>query len=125
MDGDGGTIGSILGDGSGGVKIDIADDLEIEADGGDIQLDANVLVINDLNVGGGIIAGSTSINPSQGTLCGMERSSDPTEPSENQFVIWMSDGTGKGDAGDIMIASKAGGTTNYGTLFDHSGGTGW
>jgi hypothetical protein len=55
----------------------------------------------------------------------LERSSDPTEPSEGQTVIWMSDGTGKGDDGDVMIASKAGGTTNYGTLFDHSGGAAW
>lgn len=54
-----------------------------------------------------------------------ERSTDPTEPTEGQCVIWMSDGTGKGDDGDIMIASKAGGTTNYGTLFDHSGGAAW
>jgi hypothetical protein len=37
----------------------------------------------------------------------------------------MSDGTGLGDDGDIMIGSTAGGVTNYGTLFDHSGGTLW
>ena len=55
----------------------------------------------------------------------IERSSDPAEPSEGECVIWMSDGTGKGDDGDVMIASQAGGTTNYGTLFDHSGGAGW
>ena len=55
----------------------------------------------------------------------LERSSDPPQPSEGQFVIWMSDGTGKGDDGDILIASTAGGTTNYGTLFDHSGGGAW
>jgi len=58
-------------------------------------------------------------------LYGLERSSDPTEPAEGQYVIWMSDGTGKGDDGDVMIASKAGGTTKYGTLFDHSGGAAW
>lgn len=55
----------------------------------------------------------------------LERSSDPTEPLEGTGIIWMSDGTGKGDDGDIMIASQAGGTTNYGTLFDHSGGAAW
>lgn len=54
-----------------------------------------------------------------------ERSADPTEPSEGQAVIWMSDGTGKGDDGDVMIASKAGGTTKYATLFDHSAGGAW
>jgi len=55
----------------------------------------------------------------------LERSSDPTEPTEGEAVIWMSDGSGKGDDGDVMIASKAGGVTNYGTLFDHSTGAAW
>lgn len=52
-----------------------------------------------------------------------ERSSNPTAPAEGKFVIWMSDGTGHGADGDVMIASTAGGVTNYGTLFDHSAGT--
>ena len=55
----------------------------------------------------------------------LERSSDPTEPAEGHAVVWMSDGTGKGDDGDIMIASQAGGATKYATLFDHSGGSSW
>ena len=55
----------------------------------------------------------------------LERSSDPSEPSEGECVIWMSDGTGKGDDGDIIIASKAGGVTNWTTLFDHSLGAAW
>lgn len=55
----------------------------------------------------------------------LERSSDPSEPAEGQCVVWMSDGTGKGDDGDILIASKAGGTTKWGTLFDHSVGNAW
>lgn len=56
---------------------------------------------------------------------GLERSTDPPEPSEGQFVIWMSDGTGKGDDGDVLCGSQAGGTTNYGTIFDYSGGAAW
>jgi hypothetical protein len=55
----------------------------------------------------------------------LERTSDPAKPAEGNVVIWMSDGTGLGDDGDIMIGSTAGGVTNYGTLFDHSGGTLW
>jgi hypothetical protein len=55
----------------------------------------------------------------------LERSSDPAEPAEGEAVIWMSDGTGKGDDGDVLIASKAGGTTKWGTLFDHSAGAAW
>uniref|UniRef100_A0A6M3L661 Putative tail protein n=1 Tax=viral metagenome TaxID=1070528 RepID=A0A6M3L661_9ZZZZ len=54
-----------------------------------------------------------------------ERSADPAEPAEGKCVIWMSDGTGKGDDGDVLIASKAGGVTKWGTLFDHSAGAAW
>ncbi len=55
----------------------------------------------------------------------LEKSSDPVQPAEGETVVWMSDGTGKGDDGDVMIASTAGGVTNYTTLFDHSTGTLW
>jgi len=62
---------------------------------------------------------------SGGWLKLMEQAADPPEPAEGQCVIWMSDGTGKGDDGDVLIASKAGGTTTWTTLFDHSGGAAW
>lgn len=55
----------------------------------------------------------------------LERSSDPSEPSAGQAVIWLSDGTGKGGDGDVMIAVNVDGTTKYGTLFDYSGGSAW
>ena len=54
---------------------------------------------------------------------GLERSTDPTEPTEGTWVMWMSDGTGKGDDGDVLIASMAGGTAKYSIVFDHSAGT--
>jgi hypothetical protein len=41
------------------------------------------------------------------------------------MVVWLSDGTGLGDDGDVIIASTAGGVTNYAILFDHSAGTLW
>jgi len=56
---------------------------------------------------------------------GLERASDPTEPATGEYVIWMSDGTGKGDDGDVLIASNPDGTTKFGTLFDYSGGAAW
>jgi hypothetical protein len=55
----------------------------------------------------------------------LERTSDPAKPAEGNMVVWMSDGTGLGDDGDVIIASTAGGVTNYAILFDHSGGTTW
>jgi hypothetical protein len=58
-------------------------------------------------------------------MYGSEHSFDPTQPVEGEYVIWMSDGTGKGDDGDVLIASTVGGTTKYTTLFDHSAGSAW
>lgn len=49
-----------------------------------------------------------------------ERSSDPADPSEGVTVIWMSDGTGSGDDGDLMIKATAGGVTKTATIFDFS-----
>jgi hypothetical protein len=54
-----------------------------------------------------------------------ERSSDPAQPAEGTSVVWMSDGTGKGDDGDILAASTAGGSTTYTIIHDHSAGTAW
>lgn len=79
----------------------------------------------DMRLKGGLYVGSISVDPSTGAIGFAERSSDPTEPAEGQAIIWMSNGSGKGDDGDIMIASKAGGTTKYGMLFDHSSGAAW
>ncbi|HAF39770.1 MAG TPA: hypothetical protein DCG72_12345 [Gammaproteobacteria bacterium] len=50
----------------------------------------------------------------------LEKSADPSAPSEGNGIIWMSDGTGSGDDGDVMITVTAGASTKTGTLFDHS-----
>lgn len=49
-----------------------------------------------------------------------ERSSDPDDPSEGNTIIWMSDGTGSGDDGDLMLKITAGGSTKTITLVDFS-----
>jgi hypothetical protein len=54
-----------------------------------------------------------------------QQSSDPAEPASGKCVTWASDGTGKGDAGDFLIACNVGGTTTWGTLFDASAGSAW
>lgn len=55
----------------------------------------------------------------------MERSSDPPAPLEGNAIVWMSDGTGKGADGDVLIASTVSGITKYKLLFDYSTGTAW
>lgn len=49
-----------------------------------------------------------------------ELSIDPPNPAEGKFVLWMSNGTGSGDDGDIMMKVTAGGTTKTITLVDFS-----
>jgi hypothetical protein len=71
----------------------------------------------ELNVNGYLIT--------KEAIKGLERNSDPSRPEEGEFVIWMSDGTEKGDDGDIMIGSTVDGTSKYGILFDHSAGSDW
>lgn len=53
-------------------------------------------------------------------IWGNEVSSDPAAPAEGAYVIWMSDGTGTGDDGDILIKITAGGVTKTATLVDFS-----
>ena len=46
--------------------------------------------------------------------------SEPSDPANDTSVIWMSDGTGPGDAGDIMVKITSGGNTRVTTLIDFS-----
>ncbi len=63
------------------------------------------------------IFGETTL---EGPLKIKERSYDPSDPSEGESVIWMSNGEGSGSDGDIMIKITAGGTTKTVTLVDFS-----
>lgn len=55
-----------------------------------------------------------------GAITQHELSTDPIDPIEGSFVRWMSDGTGTGDDGDIIIKITAGGVTKTATLVDFS-----
>ena len=49
-----------------------------------------------------------------------ERATDPPNPGSGESIIWQSDGTGAGDAGDIMIKINYAGTVKTGTIIDYS-----
>lgn len=49
-----------------------------------------------------------------------ELSSEPRDPDEGHAVMWMSNGTGVGDKGDIMIKISVDGITKTATLVDYS-----
>jgi len=55
-----------------------------------------------------------------GALTLSEKSADPSDPAEGTCVIWLSDGTGTGDDGDVLIKVTAGGSTKTATLVDFS-----
>ena len=63
----------------------------------------------------------TEFNP----LLFAELSADPDAPAEGKMSIWMSDGTEKGDDGDLIIAATAGGVTKWGILWDFSAASAW
>lgn len=54
-----------------------------------------------------------------GAITARELSADPSDPDEGSWAIWMSDGTGSGDDGDIMVKITAGSTKTI-TLIDFS-----
>jgi len=56
----------------------------------------------------------------EGPLTLKEKAYDPDNPEEGSSVIWMSNGNGSGDDGDIMIKITAGGSTKTVTLVDFS-----
>ena len=63
------------------------------------------------------VYGSTKL---EGPLILKERTYDPDNPAEGSSVIWMSNGHGSGDDGDIMIKITAAGVTKTVTLVDFS-----
>jgi len=71
------------------------------------------------NVGIGTVSPASELHIN-GALTIQEKTSDPSNPSEGQSVLWMSDGTGTGDDGDILIKITAGGVTKTVTLVDFS-----
>jgi len=58
----------------------------------------------------------------KGGLTIRELSADPADPDEGASVMWLSDGTGYGDDGDLIVKITAGGTTTTNTLVNHSDG---
>ena len=74
---------------------------------------------DDGKIGIGTISPATELHLN-GALTIGERSSDPSDPVEGHSVLWMSDGAGTGDSGDILMKITAGGVTKTVTLIDFS-----
>jgi hypothetical protein len=77
---------------------------------------------NQINIGD-TIKGSSGTNKwveIQGGHGQSPLSSDPDDPDDGHYIQWISDGTGSGDAGDIMIKINVAGTVKIITLVDFS-----
>lgn len=55
-----------------------------------------------------------------GGLKGQRQVIEPPDPAEGEYVIWLSDGTGSGDTGDLMVKITDGAVTKIITLIDFS-----
>lgn len=51
-----------------------------------------------------------------GSMLMKERTAQPADPAEGEWVLWMSDGTGYGDDGDLCIITQAGGVLYTNTI---------
>ena len=71
------------------------------------------------NVGIGTTDPDTKLHVA-GAMTQEPLSSDPSDPDAGNSVQWVSDGTGTGDAGDVMMKINVGGTTKIITLIDYS-----
>ena len=47
-------------------------------------------------------------------------SADPDDPVDGEAVLWISDGTDSGDAGDVMMKINVGDTVKTATVVDFS-----
>ena len=68
---------------------------------------------------GGVSAPDTTLHVAGG-YTQEPLSSDPSDPDAGNSVQWVSDGTGTGDAGDVIMKINVGGTTKTVTLIDYS-----
>jgi hypothetical protein len=81
-----------------------------------------VEIRGDASVTGSLLVeeGITADNMTAGSITQTPLSADPADPDDGHSVQWVSDGTGSGDAGDVMLKINVGGTVKTITLIDWS-----
>jgi hypothetical protein len=80
-----------------------------------VEPDGTTDVADEVNITGNLV-----VSGSQGLT---EQTAEPSDPAEGAGILWLSDGTGFGDSGDICAKSTDGGTTRKNIIHDHSAGS--
>ena len=65
-------------------------------------------------------ANETLSFPAVGGIGVRASTAEPADPADGNMSIWLSDGTGLGDEGDVMVKITVGGVTKTATLIDFS-----
>jgi hypothetical protein len=98
---------------------------EVEIQSSRTMFYQDVYSTGDTRIGGGIYVGGTGTDPDANTIEFAERTSEPGKPAEGNAVLWMTNGAGIGDDGDVILGVTAGGSTKYTIIHDHSAATTW
>lgn len=95
---------------------------------GTLAVGGDMTTSGDLTIGSGgtmtlsgdlDVTGQIDVDIISGTL-ELAQVAEPDDPESRASVLWCSNGTGAGDAGDIMIKLNHDGTVKTTTLVDHS-----
>jgi hypothetical protein len=88
-----------------------------------IKNDSTIPIRMTIDQNGNVGIGNTepdTILDINGALTQRPLSADPSDPDAGNSVMWVSDGTGSGDEGDVMMKITVGETTKTITLVDYS-----
>lgn len=77
-----------------------------------------------IDLGSGDVGVGTTTPASEldvaGAITLREKTAEPSDPADGRAVLWLTDGTGFGDDGDICAKVNVGGTVKSSVLFDYS-----
>ena len=83
----------------------------------------NIIGTNDVDITAStadiLLSAATYVKIDE-TLLMPHRNTDPAYPADGESILWVSDGTKTGDAGDFFIAASVSGTVRYQKVMDYS-----
>jgi len=88
---------------------------------GNLTITGNISAGNDLTIDGiTSVTGTATMDFLDRGRHTLDQAAEPGDPADNDAVLWVSNGTGAGDAGDLMCKITEGGGTTTFTMADYS-----